>query len=108
MVRLPDEPVSKIEKWGGVTTGLDGFLARPPVRRLLFQNPTHDRFRCQIHAPVQRRRHDLARRQTGEFLAVGHRRHRFTYVGAELVGRRQACVRGAAVGNDTGPRCLQA
>lgn len=65
-----------------------------------FQQAVHARFRCQIYALVCQRRHDLARRKTGEFVAVDDDQYLPALRFAELIAGRRTNVRRAAIGGD--------
>lgn len=72
---------------------------------MLLRGRLHDaieaRFGCHIHASVGQRRHDLARRQIGKFLAVDDGQNRGTLVITELVGWLGSGTGRTTVGSDS-------
>src|SRR5471032_1200071 len=89
-----DIPTPHLSRAGGAMAGdnaVGGLLCPSPVvllRRRL-QHTVKARLRCDEHAPVRQRRHDLTWWQAGEFLAVGDGQYPRALVLAQLVGWRR-------------------
>src|SRR5450830_95288 len=105
LLRHTDVPTPDLVRSSGAVTRQNaaGWLLRSaPVMllRRLFQNAIETRFRCHEHAPISQRRHDLARWQASEFLAVGNSQNLRALLFAQLVRRFRSCARRAAIGSN--------